>query len=114
MHNKLSLSENRKDRLETYSTLQAHIALINMADAGLPAPPLLPSDPSPQALQALQQPIQPVYRPKSTSPAQPIQHVLQLNWAHFKPEFAEKPEENAEGHLLRTNDLMDTHAFQEV
>ena len=37
----------------------------------------------------------------------------QLNWSHFKPEFAGKPDEDAEVHLLRTNDWMDTHAFPE-
>ena len=35
----------------------------------------------------------------------------QLNWSHFKPKFAGKPEEGAEAHLLRTNDWMDTHDF---
>ena len=35
----------------------------------------------------------------------------QLNWSYFKPEFAGKPEEDAEAHLLRTNDWMDTHNF---
>ena len=38
---------------------------------------------------------------------------LQLNWSHFKPEFAGNPEEDAEAHLLRTNDWMDTHNFQD-
>ena len=33
----------------------------------------------------------------------------QLNWSHFKPKYAGKPEEDAEAHLLRTNDWMDTH-----
>ena len=37
----------------------------------------------------------------------------QLNWSHFKPEFAGKPDEDAEAHLLRTNDWMDTHVFPE-
>ena len=37
----------------------------------------------------------------------------QLNWSHFKPEFAVKPEEDAEGHLLRTNDWMERHDFPE-
>ena len=35
-----------------------------------------------------------------------------LNWSHFKQEFAGKPED-AEAHLLRTTDWMDTHQFQE-
>ena len=38
-------------------------------------------------------------------------HRPQLNWSHFKPEFAGKPEEDAEAHLLRMNDWMDTHNF---
>ena len=36
----------------------------------------------------------------------------QLNWFHFKPEFAGKPEEDAEAHLLRINDWMGTHDFR--
>ena len=35
----------------------------------------------------------------------------QLNWSHFKPEFAGKLDEDVEAHLLRTNDWMDTNAF---
>ena len=48
-------------------------------------------------------------------PAQPIEpiHVPQLNWLHCKPESTGKSDEDAEAHLLRTNDWMDTHAFQE-
>ena len=37
----------------------------------------------------------------------------QLNWSYFKPEFSGKPEEDAEEHLLRTNDQMETHNFPE-
>ena len=35
----------------------------------------------------------------------------QVNWSYFKPEFSGKPKEDMEGHLLRTNDWMDTHYF---
>ena len=35
----------------------------------------------------------------------------QLNWSHFKPKFAGKPEEDAEPHLLRMNNWMDMHDF---
>ena len=35
------------------------------------------------------------------------------NWSHFKPKFSGKPDEDGETHLLRTNDWMDTHRFQE-
>ena len=37
----------------------------------------------------------------------------QLNWSHFKPDFSGKPREDAEAHLLRTNDWMNTHDFPE-
>ena len=36
-----------------------------------------------------------------------------INWCHFKPEFAGKSEEDAEAHLLRTNDWMRTYNFDE-
>ena len=35
----------------------------------------------------------------------------QLNWSHFKPEYAGKPDVDAEVHLLKTNNWMDTHKF---
>ena len=61
-------------------------------------------------------PVQPPAPPAQpvVSPAQPIQprSMPQLNWFHFKLEFASKPYEYVEGHL-RTNDWMDTHAFQD-
>ena len=37
----------------------------------------------------------------------------QLNWSHFKPKYAGKPAEDAEAHLLRMNDWMDTLNFQD-
>ena len=37
----------------------------------------------------------------------------QLNWSCFKPEFAGKTDEDAEAHLHRTNDWMDTHKLPE-
>ena len=80
-----------------------------MADGDPPAPPQLPpvTPPAPPE-QMIVPPIQPI-------PPQPLQpaHIPQLNWLHFKPEFTGKPDEDAEAHLLRTNDWMDTHAFQE-
>ena len=38
-------------------------------------------------------------------------HPHKLNWSYFKAEFSGKPEEDAEAHLLRTNDWMETHNF---
>ena len=78
-----------------------------MADTGLPAlqaPPAPQAPPQPAQLPA--PPNQPIF-------TQPFQHMPQLNWSHFKPEFSGKPEEDAEPCLLRTNDCMDTHAFPE-
>ena len=75
-----------------------------MADAGLqtpdiPAPPPLPAQPNP--VQQAQQ------------PAPQGQQMKHINWSHFKPEFSGKPEEDAEAHLLRTNDWMNAHHFLE-
>ena len=35
----------------------------------------------------------------------------QLNWSHFKPDFSGKPEEDAELHLLKTNDWISMYDF---
>ena len=72
-----------------------------MTDAGLPA---LPAVPAPQAPQVPQIPQQ---------LTQQVQQMPQLNLSHFKPEFSGKPEDDAEACLLRMNDWMDTHQFQE-
>ena len=76
-----------------------------MADAGPPAPAV----PAPQAPQASQAPQAPQ---ALQQPAKQIQYMPQLNWSHFQTEFSGKPED-AKAHLLRTNDWMDTHQFQE-
>ena len=34
-----------------------------------------------------------------------------LNWSHFRPEFAGKPEKDAEAHFPHTNDWMNTDNF---
>ena len=41
------------------------------------------------------------------------QRHIHLNWSNFKPEFTGKPEEDAEAHLLHSNDWMETHCFEE-
>ena len=66
---------------------------------GVPAPNLPPPHADPPEPQAPQQ------------PAQPAQQVVHMNWSHFKPEFSGKPDEDAEAHLLHTNDWMTTHQF---
>ena len=41
------------------------------------------------------------------------QRHIHLNWPNFKPEFSGKPEEDAEAHLLCSNDWMEAHHFDE-
>ena len=64
-----------------------------------------PTEEPNQANQPTLPPNQPPYLPN------PMANQQQLNWSYFKPEFAGKPEEEAEAHLLRTNDWKDTHNF---
>ena len=47
-----------------------------------------------------------------TQPGQQSNGVL--NCSHFTPECPVKPEEDAEAHLLRTNDWMENHNFPEM
>ena len=51
--------------------------------------------------------------PAPEAPHLPTPHVPLLNWSHFKPKYSRKPDEDAEAHLLRTNNWMDTHDFQD-
>ena len=39
--------------------------------------------------------------------------MVYLNWSHFNPEFSGKPEQDAEAHLLRTNNWMNAYHFLE-
>ena len=41
------------------------------------------------------------------------QRHIHLNWSNFKLEFSGKPEEDAEVHLLCSNDWMNAHHFDE-
>ena len=41
------------------------------------------------------------------------QQHLHINWSNVKPEFSGKPEEDAEAHLLCSNDWMNAHCFEE-
>ena len=75
-----------------------------MADGGPPIPQTLAAVPAVPAVspalptQLATPPVQP-----AAPPVQPGS-IQQLNWSHFKLEFAGKPDENAEAHLLRRND----------
>ena len=41
------------------------------------------------------------------------QRHLLINWSNFKPKLSGKPEEDAETHLLLSNDWMNVHCFNE-
>ena len=47
---------------------------------------------------------------QNQGPAGQQQH-LHIKWSIFKPEFSGKPEEDAEAHLLCSNDWMKAHHF---
>ena len=81
-----------------------------MLDGGPPAPqpPPVPAVPAP----LVQPPAQPTQVDQLVPQAQLGQQPA-LNWSHFRPEFTGKPKEDAEAHLLHTNDWMDTHNFIE-
>ena len=69
-----------------------------------------------QAPKQQQQQQQPQKQVAPQGPQQPLavpQNVQQpvLNWSHFRPEFAGRPEKDAEAHLLHTNDCMNIHNF---
>ena len=61
----------------------------------------------------------PIQLPKQQAPVQPVPislvvpapQVVYQNWIAKKPEFSGKPEEDAESHLLSTNDWMEAHNF---
>ena len=59
-------------------------------DIPVPQPPPTPYDSQPPA--------------QSTPQPQHGQHIININWSHFKPEFSGKREEDAEAFLLQTND----------
>ena len=80
-----------------------------MADAAPQAPDIqaplpLPAPPAPQAPKQSKQP-----KPQH----QQGQQIIQVNWSHVKPEFSGKLEEDAEAHLLQTNDRINAHHFLE-
>ena len=76
-----------------------------MADQvqGVPAPPA-PVQPGQQAQQQQQQQDHAAPQAQAPTSQQPGQHIVHLNWSYFKPEFSGKPDEDAEAHLLCTND----------
>ena len=47
---------------------------------------------------------------QNQDPAGQQQH-LHIHWLNFKPEFSGKPDEDAEAHVLCSNDGMNAHRF---
>ena len=68
----------------------------------VPANPTGPAIPVPNPL------------PVPILPDPQIIHQQMINWCHFKPAFAGRPEEDAEAHHLHANDWMTTHNFEDV
>ena len=76
-----------------------------------PCTPALPAAPPTQPAAPVAQPPAPPAQP-APPPVKPGL-VPQSNWSHFKLESAGKPDKDAEVHLLRTNNWMETHGFPE-
>ena len=74
---------------------------------GIPAPPPIPPAPAQAGQQGHQQ------QQDHPTPHAQGQQILHLNWCHLKQAFLEKPDEDAEAHLLFTDDWMNTHQFVE-
>ena len=67
--------------------------------------------PAPNQQQQQQQNQQPQHEEHPQD--QPQQQHLHINWSNFKPEFSGKPDDDAEAHLLCSNDWMNAHCFDD-
>ena len=74
-------------------------------DEGVPAPYQWQQQRQCQQQQQQQQQVQ------IEDPAGLQQQHLHLNWSNFKPEFSGKPDEDAEAHLVCSNEWMNAHCF---
>ena len=83
------------------------------APQGAHDPPAPQDPPHPQNPQVPLIPNAPQAPPAPEALHPPAPHVTLLNWSHFKPKYSGKPDKDAEGHLLRRNDWIDTHGFQD-
>ena len=77
----------------------------------VPTPHLAPAEQQAQQQQKQQDHVAPPVQAPTAQ--QPGQQVVHLSWSYFKPEFSGKPDEDAEAHLLHTNDWMIAHHFIE-
>ena len=53
----------------------------------------------------------PPAQPQQLDNASQQQQIVHLNWSNFKPKFSGKSGEDAEAHLLCSNDWMNAHHF---
>ena len=82
-----------------------------MADKEDPIAPAPQGDPNqnPPPNQNPQNPPPPLNPFAQNAPKAPeMPCVPQLIWSHFKPKYSGKPDKDAEAHLLRMNDWIDT------
>ena len=88
--------------------------MLNQPAPNQPAPNQpIPQQPVPVNPTGPLVPVPNLLQPFPYQPGPQIIYQQMINWCHFKPEFAGKAEEDAEAHLLRTNDWMGTHDFDE-
>ena len=98
-----------EDQAPLYPPNQPYQLPDNPPDQPNQLPGNLPNPPNPPP----NLPNPPPNPPNPMQPQNPPFQVPQFNWSYFKPEFSGKPEEDAVVHLLRTNDWMETHNFQQ-
>ena len=75
--------------------------------------------PTEEPIQPLDAPAEDLNQPNQPNQPNQSQNILpdpmanpqQLYWSYFKPEFVVKMDKDAEVHLLRINDWLDTHNF---
>ena len=90
------------------SDSEASLGEVDFPNLPIPNQPLdLPAE-EPEEPEEPEQPNNPNPLPENPPVPMANQH---FNWSHFKTDFSGNPEEDAEVHLLRTNDWMTTHAF---
>ena len=100
------------------SDSEASLGEVYFPNLPIPNQPLgLPAEEQDQPNQTLDIPAEEPKEPEEPKNPNPLPENLpipmanqHLNWSHFKPNFSGKPED-AETHLLKTNDWMTTHDF---
>ena len=96
-------------QFDNSSTLDSYLSMVSLLQGTVMDAPEQQQQPQQQPQQ--QQPQQQVAPQGPQQPLAVPQNVQQpiLNWSHFRPVFAGRPEEDAEAHLLHTNDWMKIH-----